>query len=954
MRSEIVVGGENGKEPTEPSVLMLQNMAVHHHHHQDPCSRSVIIHPPSHHQVVQQQMVNDVVHPPVSAMFAPPLPIQNERREFREPELDIEFDGTTVLCRVCGDKASGFHYGVHSCEGCKGFFRRSIQQKIQYRPCTKNQQCSILRINRNRCQYCRLKKCIAVGMSRDAVRFGRVPKREKAKILAAMQSVNARLAERSLPAEFADEVQLMQSVVRAHMETCDFTREKVQILMADAHRQPNYTACPPTLACPLNPTPAPSNGQQQLLQDFSERFLPAIRDVVEFAKRLPGFTLLAEDDKVTLLKPGVFEVLLVRLAAMFDSQSNTMLCLNGQLLRRDVLHNSSNARFLMDSMFEFAERLNSLALNDSELGLFCAVVVIAADRPGLRNVELVERMQSKLRSVLENVLNQAHPDKAGLFLELLRKIPDLRTLNTLHSEKLLAFKMTEQQQQQQQQQQHYNHHAQRQTPPPTASPWHNDRDSYDEEGGAKSPMGSVSSSGAESICSGVEGTSSMSDLPLLAAVAGSAVPLMSGGSHRRRLRGPSENGSSSMSSDGEEMDSTGRSLMRMVESPPRTHSAGAGSNAGSSCPYSKMRKLDSPDDSGIESGVDRYEKMSTASRSTNTSLCSSPRSLLEDKVKEVDEMQQHHQHHHHHHHHAAPSAGGRVGQSSVDDMPVLKRVLQAPPLFDTNSLMDEAYKPHKKFRALTRCAGSKGEESPMRVPAVSSPPRSSPTSSSSSSSSSTSTVSVLSAALSSPPGTYSALCIALTSPPSTSSSSLLASSLSSGVVSSLTSTHSTLARSLMEGPKMVSTEQQRRADLIVANIMKGNVTGSSPTPSSSSQNYCPSPLSSSSSSNGQQQQRTVLTSGPLYAGSSSPSSWNYHHHQRSSPVSPPHHHSSPSPSSSRIPQQQQQQQQPESVSSVGADSQPLNLSLKSPSSSPARPTTPVTQHNNTHYFPLHA
>ncbi|KHJ44597.1 hypothetical protein D918_05263 [Trichuris suis] len=106
---------------------------------------------------------------------------------------ETSFEGSSVLCQVCGDKASGFHYGVHACEGCKavplrtdcgavrwkskhcrhhlvkGFFRRSIQQKIQYRPCSKNQQCSVLRINRNRCQYCRLKKCIAVGMSRDGM-----------------------------------------------------------------------------------------------------------------------------------------------------------------------------------------------------------------------------------------------------------------------------------------------------------------------------------------------------------------------------------------------------------------------------------------------------------------------------------------------------------------------------------------------------------------------------------------------------------------------------------------------------------------------------------------------------------------------------------------------------------------------------------------------------------------
>lgn len=49
----------------------------------------------------------------------------------------------------------------------QGFFRRSIQQNIQYKKCLKNENCSIVRINRNRCQQCRFKKCLLVGMSRD-------------------------------------------------------------------------------------------------------------------------------------------------------------------------------------------------------------------------------------------------------------------------------------------------------------------------------------------------------------------------------------------------------------------------------------------------------------------------------------------------------------------------------------------------------------------------------------------------------------------------------------------------------------------------------------------------------------------------------------------------------------------------------------------------------------------
>lgn len=77
-------------------------------------------------------------------------------------DTDTDTDTDDDLCM------DDSHYDLDETRRCsQGFFRRSIQQKIQYRPCTKNQQCAILRINRNRCQYCRLKKCIAVGMSRD-------------------------------------------------------------------------------------------------------------------------------------------------------------------------------------------------------------------------------------------------------------------------------------------------------------------------------------------------------------------------------------------------------------------------------------------------------------------------------------------------------------------------------------------------------------------------------------------------------------------------------------------------------------------------------------------------------------------------------------------------------------------------------------------------------------------
>ncbi|XP_072367527.1 nuclear receptor subfamily 5 group A member 2 isoform X1 [Scyliorhinus torazame] len=77
------------------------------------------------------------------------------------------------LCPVCGDKVSGYHYGLLTCESCKGFFKRTVQNNKRY-TCIENQTCPIDKTQRKRCPYCRFQKCLNVGMKLEAVRADRM------------------------------------------------------------------------------------------------------------------------------------------------------------------------------------------------------------------------------------------------------------------------------------------------------------------------------------------------------------------------------------------------------------------------------------------------------------------------------------------------------------------------------------------------------------------------------------------------------------------------------------------------------------------------------------------------------------------------------------------------------------------------------------------------------------
>lgn len=94
-------------------------------------------------------------------------------------------------CEVCRDHSSGKHYGIYTCDGCAGFFKRSIRKKRQYACKSKpDALCQVDKTHRNQCRACRLKKCIKAGMNRDAVQHERGPRNSTIRKQMAMSMSN--------------------------------------------------------------------------------------------------------------------------------------------------------------------------------------------------------------------------------------------------------------------------------------------------------------------------------------------------------------------------------------------------------------------------------------------------------------------------------------------------------------------------------------------------------------------------------------------------------------------------------------------------------------------------------------------------------------------------------------------------------------------------------------------
>ncbi|CAH0389919.1 unnamed protein product [Bemisia tabaci] len=321
-----------------------------------------------------------------------------------------------------------------------GFFRRSIQKQIEYR-CLRDGKCLVIRLNRNRCQYCRFKKCLAVGMSRDSVRYGRVPKRSRER----GEGSDVRVTTSDSSSDQSCDIDnkhlaiydVILTVSQAYQSNCDYTEEQTKTLT----RKPLVSHPSPVCSSPeVASSTADSNSKQRiwLWQQFATHMTPSVQRVVEFAKRVPGFCDLSQDDQLILIKVGFFELWLGHVSRLTSECSLTFS--DGTYVTRQQMELMYDSEFVY-SIFHFANSFNALALNDTELGLFSAVVLLTSDRPGVTDLKAIKQHQDRLLDALKLQVGRNHANEPQVLSNVLLKLPELRNLGAKHSAHLDWFRL---------------------------------------------------------------------------------------------------------------------------------------------------------------------------------------------------------------------------------------------------------------------------------------------------------------------------------------------------------------------------------------------------------------------------------------------------------------------------------------------------------------------------------
>ncbi|XP_052817836.1 ecdysone-inducible protein E75-like isoform X2 [Mya arenaria] len=302
------------------------------------------------------------------------------------------------ICRVCGDKSSGLHYGVLCCEGCKGFFFRTVRKNKQYDVCGRPGRCIVLKSSRNGCKFCRMQRCLDLGMSYEAVKMGR-PKTIDKKALTITKTTSISEAKVNLTLNvYSAFMKAMQGIKEATQEVDNTEPEcRYYIVTGAVH--------------------------------FSSIF----------AKEQYMFRQLAQETQVSLLKLALLELAVFK-DILEPAKNNSHKCQNAEAMKADPTYDNA-MEALRGTGSKIKRKLDEIKLTFVEIGLFLGLILFCSDRVpnDCTDFHVVMQTEQSLLLALKYQIVMNHNRHIEILPHVIEILCILRGLSEVHLDTFLTF-----------------------------------------------------------------------------------------------------------------------------------------------------------------------------------------------------------------------------------------------------------------------------------------------------------------------------------------------------------------------------------------------------------------------------------------------------------------------------------------------------------------------------------
>uniref|UniRef100_T1GCA2 Nuclear receptor domain-containing protein n=1 Tax=Megaselia scalaris TaxID=36166 RepID=T1GCA2_MEGSC len=376
-------------------------------------------------------------------------------------------------CPICGDKISGFHYGIFSCESCKGFFKRTVQNRKNY-VCMKGGPCPVSIATRKKCPACRFEKCLNKGMKLEAIREDRtrggrstyqcsytVPNSMLTSPLMSPEGSSNSNSTSATPTGYAAGQHTLSSASSCGnlsrlnglglKEEPDQQKEKnVPVLLQEImdvehlwhyteseinymNQQTSSASSSSTLNSNLAANPllaglSSSSGENTNPDLISSLCLVAdhrLYKIVKWCKSLPLFKNISIDDQICLLINSWCELLLFSCCfRSIDFPGEIKMSMGKSITLAQAKSNGLQA--CIERMLNLTDHLRRLKVDRFEYVAMKVIVLLQTDRSELREPVKVRECQEKALQALQAYTLAHYPDAPSKFGELLLRIPELQ------------------------------------------------------------------------------------------------------------------------------------------------------------------------------------------------------------------------------------------------------------------------------------------------------------------------------------------------------------------------------------------------------------------------------------------------------------------------------------------------------------------------------------------------